>query len=231
MAVDVDKVRRDLYAISVAMLLFNLANGTFLPTLATPVGVLQLGRMWVLYIAVWVVWAYFLWRFWQGSRLLFYQFRGSVHQAVLASESYRSYCNGVWESFKAMTREARADGHRAGELGFDPHAASNLLHELERNSHLRFKVQSDSWGGRCDPLNIVTNRGEVQLNLVLTKAPPPFMEEAQRIVKARPVVELFRPWIRAAWENEAFADLVLPLFVALASAMVQLARLGWWQVM
>src|SRR5690242_19327203 len=86
-----DKRRRDLYAVSIGIILYNSANGVLLADTSVIFGGIHLYRPWVLLVGVWIVWAYFLWRFLLLAKGYWPRFLLDVDSEVQLSPGYSTF--------------------------------------------------------------------------------------------------------------------------------------------
>jgi hypothetical protein len=88
---ELDKRRRDLYAISLAILAFNTANGVIAPNAQLFFGTMTVGRPWVLLLGAAGMWAYFLWQFWLAAQGRWRHFALDVDRQARFSRPYRQF--------------------------------------------------------------------------------------------------------------------------------------------
>lgn len=92
---ELDKRRRDIYAISIALIVFNLAGGDIQPAGTTLFGSVTITRTFVVFWAAWIAWIYFVWQFLLVARPL----RSSVESDVVLetgrSKVFRRYTQKV----------------------------------------------------------------------------------------------------------------------------------------
>lgn len=109
---DIDKERRDLYAVSLVLLIYQLAGGSLHDVSITPIGSVRFGAPEVLVTAAWASYAYFLWRFWLAAQGAWGRFRDDVDAEVSAGSAFRDWAKSVQFKRATLYQEAVDDPGR-----------------------------------------------------------------------------------------------------------------------
>lgn len=223
---DADRRRRDLYAVSVALLLYNLAGGSFAGTAATYFGSIQVARPWVLTAGAWLLWAYFGWRFWLAATPIWAAFRRDFDIEALRSPAHKSYTKAFLAASAKRLRE-EADDARA--FGSRPEAMIGFAraHDSALEAGYLLEIERDCFAAKVS-IGLADRNGEVRLFLpeiperlrLELDATVPWRGRARNVVLAQA--------IRAAvLRQHAFSDGVLPMAVATAAPLVAILRCLW----
>src|SRR6185312_3105015 len=115
-------------------ILFNVANGELAsPDSPSFFGSLHFHRVWVLSVAAWCFWAYFLWRFWQAAKPIWATFLADVDTEIYRSPRYRAHCKAKNLALMELGRERIANpDDRNGFVGDD-----NSVRDVMQNASLQ----------------------------------------------------------------------------------------------
>lgn len=226
---DLDRRRRDIYAVSLGLLIFNLAGGTVPESAPILFGSVHIARPWILEIAAWIGWSYFLWRFWLAGKPLWGTFLDDVDIEIELSRSYGKFMRDHFQSVVRMSRKELRD-----ESGWIAKLNQNDLAALDRrfteyhDRSFRFKLTERSYAREFQREIIRFPDGRLLGNQ--GKIPDGMFEQLMRenpwhgFHRARALAAGF---FGAAWKRHAFSDRVLPVIVAIASLIVFIARQAW----
>ena len=227
---DADRQRRDLYAISLGLLLFNLAGGSLDAAASTFFGSIHIARPWMIGVGAWLAWAYFLWRFWLAARPIWNSFLDDIDLEVHTSRRYGAFCSSIFSGFADLSREAVNEGRVAWIGNLEGVDLNNVAQQFDgvKGRELRYMLQPRSYakhfsrteGVRPDatPMGVLYPMPDAAWNIVLEKTP---WDGSTRKTILR------KCFVSAAWRQHAFSDRVLPLIIAAAAPLAWAGRLSW----
>jgi hypothetical protein len=100
---ELEKRRRDLYAISIALIVFNVAGGSLEPAATTLFGSVHITRTIVLQFAAWIAWGYFVWQFWLAATPAKATFAEDIRTEIQISNRYWEYSKKIVQLFSKIT--------------------------------------------------------------------------------------------------------------------------------
>ncbi|MGB0132873.1 hypothetical protein, partial [Dokdonella sp.] len=103
---DLDRRRRDLYAISLGLLLFNLAGGSLGSSTSTLFGTIHLSSPEVLGWGAWAAWVYFLWRFSLAAEPIWGLYLDDVDGEIEHSRRYGAYMQVLFDGYLRLINES-----------------------------------------------------------------------------------------------------------------------------
>ena len=222
---DIDKRRRDLYAISLGLIVYNLAGGSLEPSATTLFGTVHLTRPVILFAGAWVAWAYFLWQFWLAASPFEASFLEDIKFEMQHSFEFSEYSRQLADLIMAI---ADRPAHFTGQIDINAQELQNfattrqtLATIVKRRRFLieppgpRFTVSSAQMLHVHDGEKMPVNIPQPIWDYVQAKHPwaPELRDSIYR--RARRV---------AAGRRHEFSDRVLPLRIALAAPLIQIAR-------
>ncbi|GAA0715179.1 hypothetical protein [Dokdonella soli] len=230
---DIDRRRRDLYAISLGLLVYNLAGGSLDTSTSTLFGSIHVNRVWVLWVGAWMMWSYFLWRFWLAARPIWLSFLDDVDSTIQTSGRYKEYCHAVFDLIAKRAKE--------GIEGFTPSDwAPNS--PADRKERLNIATQCDglardgatylldgrSYARSLNHVRYARSDGTEAGNFFT------FPDSVWKMIDGELPWQgavrnaiLRRALMHAAFRLHAFSDRILPIVVAVLAALVQLSRWIW----
>jgi hypothetical protein len=229
--IDIDKQRRDLYAISLSIIAYNLANGSLKPDSTVLFGAMSVGRPWVLLFGAAIVWCYFLWRFLLVSTGARGRFQQDVQTEILQSELFIAFTR---ERLSAVAKQL---DERIGALT----DVSNGLVQNEKDllAEQKKKVQElidAGWTflptGETGSLSGFKNRALTSRGMaiqMLDYIDESKWSEAEKIVldeSMRKRILRTSKW-RARARRHTFSDQTLPLSAAFLAPVTVVARVIW----
>lgn len=227
---DVDKCRRDLYAVSLALLIFNVAGGSLAPDTPTVFGSIHITRQWVIAWGAWLLWLYVLWRFWLAAKPLWSAFLDDVDSEIYRTRAYRTHCVSASLAMQKHANAVRGDctiphGFSSNELpdlqaigdNAGRHAREKLLFRLEPRTFGRRYVTME--GVRPHDLSSYGRLYNSPMADVWAHVVPDVPWSTRRrlmaVVRAIPL---------AVFRQEAFSDRILPLTFAVLALGAQVVR-------
>jgi len=230
--IDLEKRRRDLYAISLGLLIFNLAGGSLKNDASVFFGAISITRPRLLLFGAWIAWAYFLWQFWLVAKPFLEKMLADIDAEIHATARYRNYCKAHFELIlEELDASSNAGDNRFGFGGGNREAlrvmSENTQSRINKNQVFRLRphgLARDLFRAQC-----VADNGEIS-----AKAYPELPASLWDKLSAR------HPWqgyerIRtlmaaipsACLQRNEFSNRILPLCVAFAAPIVQIARAAW----
>jgi hypothetical protein len=229
---DVDPRRRDLYAMSIALLIFNLAGG-LLPsaTDSTPtmLGSIHITRPLVLLFGAWIMWAYFLWRFWLTARPILGAFFDDIDLQITSSRAHREHSHKLLMHIASVAEDSKLN---PSKHDFPP-TRTDTLERISRvamnivNNNLAFAVVPRTARKAIDFKRAIDVSGKSGMDFPVDQIP---VAALKRIVDEVPWDKkriIRRAFWRAVIRDHAFGDRILPIIVAFTALAVQIARLLW----
>ncbi|WP_395679497.1 hypothetical protein [Dokdonella sp.] len=220
---DLEKRRRDLYAISLGIILYNTAQGSVSETATTLFGAVHLGRPWVLIVGAGIMWAYFLWQFLLAAKGQWSRIAKDVDRQIGRGRGFRRFTARRLQCIAQSAREkaeiyrsTNSSGHRV---------YTEYVRQVEEGIALkRCFARSADWLKTFDQ-DSLSDRSGNRTHLHLGIAEDDYKKYAEEQV---PFAEWQRRrivWAAALWSairEDAFSDLLLPLIVAIGLTGVSL---------
>lgn len=227
---DLDRRRRDLYAISLGLLLFNLAGGTLSSSASTLFGTIAITRPLVLGFGAWVVWVYFVWRFWLASKPAWASYLDDVDAEIESSTAYGAYMRRVCSAVIELANKVEIGEISPEEIGNNLGDKAQLRQSMKSviDEGMRYKVVPRSYASDFQNRRGVNDRGsslgsipgipEAALTYVVDRHALRGIERGKLVAAAM---------LKAALRRDAFTDKVLPTIIAWLSLLAAIARLIW----
>ncbi|GAA0715189.1 hypothetical protein [Dokdonella soli] len=230
---DADKQRRDLYAISIGAILYNLAGGQLKPESSTLFGAVTLARPGVLLWGAAVLWAYFLWRFWLATQGAIHDLRADVDAAIYRSRTFAEFTRRRLLAVKIYL-ENRAQERDAGRLQLNPSESKQLREQLDELDevlampHVVFDFDGQTFLSTFKSFFVVNEDRSPVANILsagngaldaATAAAPWLARDRWRVVARATLVAL--------GTKRVFSDSFLPYLVAICAPLTLAARLVW----
>lgn len=226
---ELEKRRRDLYAISIGLIVFNVAGGALKSESTQLFGAITITRPLILLLGAWLVWGYFLWQFWLIGRPFLSKLKSDVEAELQSSSEYRQFCRYFIASIASMAKQELA-GKQDHGIGL---FADDMLSRIRRHIHSPFKPQA----------RLVFRIFEYSDDFIVTSAAVPDATYPDKVFRVpytvvgailRPFSEnsrrfdFSRAWFRAVLsatiKREEVSNRVLPMLVAIVAPIIQIAR-------
>lgn len=221
--------RRDLYAVSLGLILFQLAGAQIKPEASTFFGAFDLALPGVIVYGAWLLLAYFLWRFLQKG-WPFDAFRADIAAEALMDMAFQQAAAEPLKKLLHIAKDQAKD--------FNSYSRTRKEHQIADAGTLRRVVEElegviagklyaqpvkGTWIRRVDAAHLAGS------GMARNDKPPwryHFMSERVVALPFRDWVGiLLRSSVRATIRREAFADQVLPLMCAMAAVVVGVIRI------
>jgi hypothetical protein len=228
---ELEKRRRDIYAISLALIVYNFAGGSFNPstTTTTLFGSVQIAYPLVLIISAWIAWAYFFWQFWLVARPIKDSFEQDVRVEILESERFRSYSKKLLQVFAEI----------AG-AGLDQPDIEITTQELQGFVGRRIDFLTYSQGKKVFDVDLRDRKWVIQRPYLISDPSRQFVDHINVPKGVWKKAMTMMPWkgdvqeqiVKAARQTarlrqHAFSNRLLPMWIAWSAPVVGVARLFW----
>lgn len=233
MSEKIDKERRDLYAVSIALILYTVSGARLKSEFGSFVGVMELKSPEVLLIAACLAWFYFFWRFALVSNDSWRRFQDDVDHWIDASPTYRKFSDKLMAErtllFNELLSASQASGKAAVHNGKKITreellgARDSLKTAFERAKDGRLAIQRRSF------LRSIKNWEVTSSGVTQARATPvvnlfPEEEAVPALLRLRIVSGAMA---RAMFKSNTFTDEVLPVLVAVPAPFI----FAWGQIL
>ena len=211
---DLDKRRRDLHALSAGLIIFSIAGGHLSNATALYFGAITVDRPATLLWSAWLLWAYFLWRFWQEAKPVWKTFQNELYEELEKSKIYLKFCLKQYEwiesEYAPETLQNRQDIAQI-RIALSDFKANEVIYRIKRGN----------WGKSLDRKNgRLWKHGEGGRGIPFPQSIVDAVDEAVPWDESGRSIALHRAAVSAMVRRDAFANRLLPIIFAFVTLLV-----------
>jgi hypothetical protein len=224
----IDKERRDLYAVSLVIIMYLAAGASLRDDVSTFLGAFRVARPWVILLGLGALWGYFLWRYLLAIGNLRDELLDDCDSRIYRSRLFAMHCAQVERSRIARLQALaeQADEVRKQNRLLDKARAIETF--LRDNTHFVFQPEQRSML-RKYRFGYPAAKSGAPLDFILTSEADEYFSHVGLKPSLRWRIVLWA-WLMAALSERTFSDKVLPVVVAAAAGLCGLWVLLRWLI-